>query len=85
MNTYSQYQTDPDDFPDDLVDDDQLSYAAMMSTMSGPQQALAYLIACETQANQALETAENQLQRNNINAATGAVECAHIHQAISLL
>ena len=81
MNTYSRYQTDPDDFPDDLVDDEQLNYAAMMSTISRPQQALAYLIACETQANQALETAENQLQRNNINAAAGAVECAHLHLA----
>ena len=81
MNTYSRYQTDPDDFPDDLVDDEQLNYAAMMSTISRPQQALAYLIACETQANQALETAENQLKRNNINAAAGAVECAHLHVA----
>ena len=69
MNTYSRHQADLDDFPDDLVDDNQLRYAAMMSTMSGPQQALAYLIAGETQANQALETAENQLQRNNVNAA----------------
>ena len=77
----TQRQTDPDDFLDDLVDDDQMNYAAMMSTMSGPQQALAYLIACETQANQALETAENRLQRNNVNAAAGAVECAHIHVA----
>ena len=49
--------------------------------MSGPQQALAYLIACETQAIQALETAESRLQRNNVNAAAGAVECAHIHLA----
>ena len=81
MNTYSRHQADLDDFPDDLVDDNQLRYAAMMSTMSGPQQALAYLIACETQANQALETAENQLQRNNVNAAAGAVECAHMHVA----
>ena len=81
MNRYSRHQADLDDFPDDLVADNQLRYAAMMSTMSGPQQALAYLIACETQANQALETAENQLRHNNINAATGAVECAHTHVA----
>ena len=81
MNRYSRHQADLDDFPDDLVADNQLRYAAMMSTISGPQQALAYLIACETQANQALETAENQLRHNNINAATGAVECAHIHVA----
>ena len=52
MNTYSRHQADLDNFPGDLVDDDQLRYAAMMSTMSGPQQAMAYLIACETQANQ---------------------------------
>ena len=81
MNTCSRHQADLDDFPEDLVDDDQLRYAAMMSTMSSPQQAIAYLIACETQANQALETAENQLHRNNINAAAGAVECAHLHVA----
>ena len=65
MNTYSRYQTDPDDFPDDLVDDDQLSYAAMMSTMSGPQQALAYLIACETQANRTPSTSSPQAVRSS--------------------
>ena len=81
MNTYSRHQADLDESPDDLVDDNQLRYNAMLSTRSGPQQALAYLIACETQANQALETAENQLKHNNVNAAAGAVECAHIHIA----
>jgi hypothetical protein len=36
MNTCSRHQADLDDFPEDLVDDDQLRYAAMMSTMSSP-------------------------------------------------